>query len=99
MSSKSVVLVRLTSSSGGGFLCNVATKWYFSQAFMFSTLHLLFSLHDFLTHLNSGAQDDLLENACYLQIMNVPWKFQHLSRELGILKKKIEAKLIIPFEK
>lgn len=57
-----------------------------------------FNLHDFLKRLNSVAQDDLLENACYLQIMNVPWKFQHLSRELGIVKKKIEAKLLIPFE-
>lgn len=66
---------------------------------MFSTLHLLFNLHDFLKHLNSGAQDDLLENACYLQIMNVLWKFQHLSRELGILKKKIEAEKIILLEK
>lgn len=67
-------------------------------AFMFPILHLVFTLQDFLNYLKAGAQDDLLEKACYLQIMNVLWKFQPFSRELGILKTN-EAKMIIPFEK
>lgn len=57
-------------------------------AFMFSILHLLFNQHDFLNYLNSGAQDDLLENGCYLQIMNILFKVQHFSREPGILGEK-----------